>query len=211
MRVVIVSGGNAPSEKLIKEELYGDSILICADSGANCLYRYNIVPMYLMGDFDSIDEEPLKFFREKNCIIEKYPKAKNCTDTEIVIDKALSLRADEIVLLGVTGSRVDHLLGNLGMLLKCNSKGIRAFIKDEHNTIELISKPVTIKGREGETFSLHAYCDIVRNLSIIGARYKLDNYDLKLGDGRTISNEFLNRSVSIIFDSGKLLLMKSRD
>ncbi|MCI1943863.1 thiamine diphosphokinase [Clostridium luticellarii] len=211
MKAVIVSGGHAPSKELIKGELDGKSILICADGGGNCLYKYNIIPEYLIGDFDSIDRNVLEFFEKKNCTVEKYPKAKNATDTEIVIDRALELKADEIVLLGVTGSRVDHLLGNLGMLLKCNLKGVKAYIKDEHNTVELIDKPITIEGSEGESFSLHAYCDIVSNLSIIGARYKLHNYNLKLGDGRTISNEFLKSSVNITFDSGRLLLIRSRD
>jgi thiamine pyrophosphokinase len=211
VKVVIVSGGSAPSKKLLERELNKDSILICADSGGNCLYRYNILPKYLMGDFDSIDGEVLNFFKYKGCIIEEYPKVKDCTDTEIVIDKALGLKPDEIVLLGVTGSRVDHLLGNLGMLLKCNLSGVKAYIKDEHNTIELVDKSTRIEGEEGETFSLYAYCDVVKNLSIIGAKYKLDNYDLKLGDGRTISNEFLKKSADIVFDSGRLLLMKSRD
>ncbi|MHC6179567.1 thiamine diphosphokinase [Clostridium sp. JNZ X4-2] len=211
MKAVIVSGGSAPSRELVEEELGKDSILICADGGGNCLYKYNITPEYLMGDFDSIDQKVLEFFKKKNCNIEKYPKAKNYTDTEIVVDRALKLGADEIVLLGSTGSRVDHLLGNLGMLLKCSLKGIKAYIRDEHNTIGLLDKSTTIEGNTGEVFSLHAYCNIVKNLNIIGAKYKLNDYDLKLGDGRTVSNEFLKRSVDIIFDSGRLLLMKSKD
>lgn len=62
MKAIIVSGGSAPSRKLIEEEIDEDSILICADGGANCLYEYKIIPDYLIGDFDSIDKNVLTFF-----------------------------------------------------------------------------------------------------------------------------------------------------
>ncbi|MFL0195958.1 thiamine diphosphokinase [Clostridium sp. WILCCON 0269] len=211
MKALIVSGGAAPSRELVQQQISKCSLVVCADGGGNCLYKYKIIPEYLVGDFDSINQEALTFFKNSNCGIEKYPQTKNFTDTEIALNKAVELGASEVVFTGCTGYRLDHVLANLGMLLKCNYLNVKACIKDEHNTIELLDMSTIIKGHAGETFSLHAYCDCVKNLSIIGARYKLDNYDLCIGDGRTVSNEFLDKDVSIIFDAGKLILMRSID
>lgn len=211
MKAVIVSGGFAPSDNLLKEELKSSTVLICADSGGNCLYKNKIVPEYLLGDFDSIDKEALKSFKNSGCKIEKYPVNKNFTDTEIAFNKAVELKVDEIVFLGLTGNRIDHLFGNIGMLKKCLKHNIKAYIKDDNNSIEIINKSTTIKGNEGETFSLYAYCDLVKSLSIIGAKYKLDEYDLTLGDSRTVSNEFLDNEVNIVFTSGIILLFRSKD
>lgn len=211
MKVLIVSGGTAPSKELIQEQIKDNSLIVCADGGGNYLYNYKIIPQYLVGDFDSIDREALMFFKNNNCKIEKYPKDKNFTDTEIALNKALDLKADEIVFTGCTGSRLDHVFANLGLLLKCNYLNVKGYIKDENNVIELLYGSKRIKGHKGETFSLHAYCDCVRNLSIIGAKYKLDNYNLYIGDGRTVSNEFLDNYVNITFDTGKLLLVRARD
>jgi len=211
MKVLIVSGGTAPSRELIQDQIKDNPLIICADGGGNCLYNYKIIPEYLVGDFDSIDGEALMFFKSNNCKIEKYPRDKNFTDTEIALNKAVDLRADEIIFTGCTGTRLDHVFANLGLLLKCNYLNIKGYIKDENNIIELLQGSKIIKGHQGQTFSLHAYCDCVKNLSIIGARYKLDNYDLYMGDGRTVSNEFLDKDVNIIFDDGKLLLIRSRD
>lgn len=211
MKAVIVSGGAAPSDNLLKEELKSSQILICADSGGNCLYKNKIVPEYLLGDFDSIDAKSLDFFRNTDCKIEKYPVNKNFTDTEIAFNKAVELKADEIVFLGSTGNRIDHLFGNIGMLKKCLNHNIKGYIKDDNNSIEIINKSTTIDGHKGETFSLYAYCDSVKGLSIIGAKYKLDEYDLILGDSRTVSNEFLDNEVNIVFKSGIVLLFRSRD
>lgn len=212
MKIVIVSGGKAPSLKLIKEELKNSSLLICADSGANSLYEYDIVPDYLMGDFDSIDKKVFEHFNNcKKCSIEKFPPEKDFTDTELVVEKALNFKPDEIVLLGCTGTRVDHMLGSLGMLLKCLKAGVKCYVKDEFNIIQLTDKSIKLKGNKGDTFSLHAYCNKVENLNIVGAKYKLDNYLLAIGDGRCVSNEFLNNEVDINFTSGNLLVFYSRD
>lgn len=212
MKIVIVSGGSAPSEKLIRKELEESSFLICADSGGNSLYQYKLIPDYLMGDFDSISREAFDFFsKEEKCSIEEYPTDKDFTDTELVLNKARELGGKEIVFLGCTGTRVDHLMGNIGMLARCNDMGIKAYIKDENNTIELIDKSTIITGYKGETFSLQAYNDVVEDLNIIGAKYELHHYNLALGDPRTISNEFLKDTVEIKFNSGRLLVLRSRD
>lgn len=212
MKILIVSGGAPPSYELIKEELKDSSFLICADSGGECLYKYNIIPNFLMGDFDSISLEALEFFRaQEKCTIDTYPKDKDFTDTELVLNKAAQLGASEIVFLGCTGTRMDHFMGNVGMLLKCLKLNIKAYIKDNNNIIEITDKPISIKKEKGTTFSLQAYCDKVKDLNIRGAKFELENYDLTLGDPRTVSNEFLNNDVHIDFKSGILLIFYSKD
>ncbi|MBC2578970.1 thiamine diphosphokinase [Clostridium sp. DJ247] len=212
MKIVIVSGGNPPSYSLITEELEDCSFLICADSGGNCLYKYNIIPDYLMGDFDSISEEAMNFFlKQSKCSIENYPSDKDFTDTELVFNKALELGGKKIIFLGCTGTRIDHLMGNIGMLAKCLRQNIKGYIKDNNNCIEITNKPVKITGNYGATFSLQAYSNVVKNLTIKGAKYELLNYDLSLGDARTVSNQFLYEEVEITFDEGVILILYSKD
>lgn len=212
MKIVIVSGGTPPSYELITKELENSDFLVCADSGGNCLYRYSIIPDYIMGDFDSIDSDVLSFFsKKKKCSIERFSKYKDFTDTESVVNKAIELGGSEIVLLGCTGTRIDHLMGNIGMLLKCLKLGIKASIKDDNNSIYITNKSTKIKGVKGDTFSLQAYSDSVTGLNISGARYKLIDYNLTLGDPRTLSNEFLDEYVEISFKSGILLIFYSKD
>ncbi|HZK70580.1 MAG TPA: thiamine diphosphokinase, partial [Clostridia bacterium] len=146
MKVIIISGGNPPSKELLIKEITGDTFLIGADSGANCLYCYNVKPDLLVGDFDSIDKKVLDYFKKNNCIIETYPTEKDFTDTEIAVEKALCMKPNKIILLGCTGSRVDHLLGNIGMLKICLENGVDACIKDENNYISLINAGASLKG-----------------------------------------------------------------
>ncbi len=151
---------------------------------------YNIKPDLLVGDFDSIDKKVLDYFKKSNCIIDIYPTEKDFTDTEIAVKKALSMKPNEIVFLGCTGSRVDHLLGNIGMLKICLQNGVNACIKDENNNIRLIDASTSLNGTVGQIFSLQAYGDEIIGLTIEGAKYPLNNYNLKIGQSITISNEF---------------------
>ena len=211
MKAVIICGGLRPSLSLIKSEIEESDLLICADSGANCLYEYNILPDYLVGDFDSIDEVVLKYFSNKECKIERFPRDKDFTDSQLAVKRAKEMGVEEIVLLGCSGSRLDHTLGNIGLLKECAEMNIKASLKDENNCLTITDKPIELVSRIGQIFSLQAYCDCVENLTIKGAKYKLNNYNLKLGDSRTISNEFLSNRVNIEFTSGLLLVILSND
>jgi thiamine pyrophosphokinase len=211
MKVIIISGGKPPSKKLILQEVTEDTFLIAADSGANCLYNYNIMPDLLLGDFDSIDKNVLDYFKNSNCTLDIYPTEKDYTDTEIAVKKALSMKPDEIILLGCTGSRVDHLLGNIGMLKTCMLNGVNAYIKDENNNIRLIDTSTSLNGSVGEIFSLQAYGDEITGLTIEGAKYSLNNYNLKIGESVTISNEFVGNIVKLKFKSGTMMIILSSD
>ncbi|MFT5872257.1 MAG: thiamine pyrophosphokinase [Clostridium sp.] len=211
MKIIIISGGKPPSKELLIKEIMANTFLIGADSGANCLYDYNIKPDLLVGDFDSIDKKVLEYFKKSNCIIDIYPTEKDFTDTEIAVKKALCMKPNEIVFLGCTGSRVDHLLGNIGMLKICLENGVKACIKDENNNIRLIDAGTTLNGTVGDTFSLQSYGDEIIGLTIEGAKYPLNNYNLKIGQSITISNEFAVPLVQLKFKAGTLMIILSSD
>lgn len=211
MKVVVLSGGTPPPIGLLMEELADCKYLICADSGADFLYKEKIVPNYLMGDFDSVSNEALEFFRKSSAIIENFPKDKDFTDTKLAFMKALDLGASYITFLGCTGTRLDHTIGNVGVLLNCLENGITAFIIDSNNKIFLSRSKVKIYGTKGDAFSLFAYDETVENLCIAGSKFNLNNYKLTIGDGLTISNEFKEEEVTMTFTSGTLMVIESRD
>ena len=211
MRVLIISGGKPPEETTIRSYITDDSYIICADSGANTLYKYKILPNVLLGDFDSIDETVLKYYEASGCTINRYKAEKNFTDTEAAAEEAMDLNPKEIFFFGSTGTRLDHTLANLGLLYRCYLKNIESYIIDENNKISIHGSNFTFKDIKGQTFSLQAFGGMVKKLSIKGAKYKLVDYDLYFGDPRTVSNECTDATVKITFGSGILILIKSND
>lgn len=211
MKTVILSGGTAPSKDLLLRELEDATALICVDSGGNCLRDLGIEPDYLVGDFDSIKPEAFEYIKGTRCKIIEYPKDKDFTDTELALELAMRLDSNSIVFLGSTGTRLDHVLGNLGLLRVCVKNGIDAFLKDDNNSIMMTDKPLKLKAEPGTTFSVQAFSETVEDLSLKNARYPLSGYRLKIGDPLTISNKFLDGDVEVDFSSGLLMVMFSRD
>lgn len=209
MKCVIVAGGTEPSEALFKEHVSDAEVLIAADKGAEVFYKYGVVPTLMMGDFDSIDSEIFNKFKEIDTI--KFIPEKDYTDSYLALSKAIELGATDIILLGTTGTRLDHVFGNIGLLKMALVNKVKCKIVDNNNIIFAIDKNNILSGTKGTYFSLLAFSDEVKNLTIKKAKYELYNYDLKLGDGRTISNEFLDEDVEITFDTGIVVVFYSED
>lgn len=211
MNIAIVSGGKAPSEELIRGYLEKVDYIIAADKGSECLYNYGIIPNLLVGDFDSANKDILNKIKEQVSEILEFPPEKDYTDTEIAIIEAIKRGAKNIYLFGATGSRIDHMLGNIGLLLTTKKKGVYLELIDDNNRIYLGNTGMKIFGKYGENIGFHALSDTVKNLKISGAKYNLDGYNMGLLDPRAICNEFIDTPIEISYDEGQLLILHSID
>lgn len=212
MRVIIVTGGNPPSEKLLKSYIKENDIIIGVDSGCNILYKLNIIPNLILGDFDSINKEVLKYFLENGVNVERYNSEKDYTDTDLGYRKAKEIfKADEILMFGATGSRLDHTLGNIGILFRALKDKVKMQVIDDNNRMFIVNKSSIIKKEDGKVISFHALSEVVKNFTIKGGKYDLTSYDMTLLEPRAICNEFLDDDINITFDSGIILVMYTRD
>ncbi len=67
--------------------------IICSDGGANHAYNMNIVPNYIIGDLDSVNENIIKYYNSKGVKFKKFPTKKDETDTELCIELSDKLKA----------------------------------------------------------------------------------------------------------------------
>lgn len=211
MRSIIVSGGKAPSKELLKEYIKDDDYIVGVDKGCNILREIEATPNIILGDFDSIDKEVLNYYKDKGVKIEKFNPEKDYTDTDLGYIKALEVNPSEIILFGATGSRIDHMLGNIGILLKGLRENIKVTIVDDNNIMYAVNKSSLVKKEKGCVISFHALSDVVKNLTIKNGKYPLNNYDMTLLEPRAICNEFLDDDIYIEFDSGIILILYTKD
>ena len=212
MNALIISGGNPPSSKLLKKYIQKADYIIAADKGLECFYNNDIIPDTAVGDFDSADKAILDIMIPKIKEVKKLNPEKDYPDTWTAINEAIDKGAKKIYLFGATGTRMDHTLGNLGLLTMTKEKGVSMEIIDDNNRIYLAEeKSMKIEGNFGETISFHALSDCVENFCIRGAKYNIEGYDLKLLYPRALCNEFLDTPIEISFDKGILMILHSID
>lgn len=210
MKALVISGGTPPKKEILLEEIKNSDILIGADKGCETYFKYNFTPDYALGDFDSIDEIYKEKLKDTKVI--KYNTEKDNTDSEIALLKAIELKADEICILGVTGSRIDHVLASLGLLNIALENEIKCYIRDENNFITLINKDSILEDKGYKYISFQAFGENVQGFSIEGAKYNINNALLTFGSGMFVSNEFLNENnINVTIKSGKILIIYSKD
>lgn len=210
--IIIVAGGDIHQE--ICEEYIKDSddYIIGVDKGLAALDRYNIFPDLAVGDFDSLDEElKEKYIKRSNTIV--LDTHKDLTDTHDAVLRALKLNPERITILGATGGRIDHLMGNIALLKLCVDKGVKAYIIDRRNRITMIDKQCEIKREEtyGKYISFIPFSDRVTGVTLKGFEYPLTNATMIKEDSVGISNELREEEGLITIDTGYLLVMETKD
>jgi len=214
-KTIIISGG-VIDEKFIGEILAREegAYVIGVDRGVEYLYHRGIMPQYIVGDFDSIDPEIITYYRnETHVAIREFNPIKDATDTEIAIRLGITLGSREMIILGATGGRIDHLWANIQTLAVACKAGVKAYIMDDKNKIYVIDKPCTIKKSQafGPYLSVFTLSGEVFDFNLTGTKWPLKHHTLKPYDSLTVSNRFEEDTVEIDFTSGVLVVMETRD
>ena len=220
MQALIISGGHLEDAFADSyRERYPCDITIGVDSGMGYFYRKDLIPDYIVGDFDSVEPSVLHRFLDakpqegKKPIILQFQPEKDETDTELAIRTAIREGCDTIHLLGATGSRIDHMLGNIHLLGMAMEQGITCIMADGHNRIRMIKDALVIKKDEqyGNYVSLLPFTPNVTGLTLKGFKYPLDGYTLECYHSLGVSNEITKEQAEISFADGVLVVVESRD
>ena len=214
-RVLIVSGGSIDDAFVL--DLLGKNsyeTVIACDSGMEFFRRNGLYPDLILGDFDSTDRTTVDYFKEQTEVrLEQFPAQKDWTDTELAVRRGLELEPEHIDLVGATGTRLDHVLGNLQLLALGLEAGVSIFLMDANNRIRLADRPFKLKKSEqyGDFISLIPYGGEVSGLTLKGMKYPLEGAILRQDVSLGISNEIVDDEALISFEKGKLYVMETKD
>ena len=112
--IILIANGEFPTHKKPLEIIKKNKYIICCDGAANSLIKFGQNPNIVIGDLDSIDPNTAYSLIEKVIDI----KDQNNNDFR----KALhwiseNINLHKLFILGATGLREDHTLGNLTTFL----------------------------------------------------------------------------------------------
>jgi len=213
-KILILTGGDIDQsflKSLIDQVNY--SLVFAVDRGLLAADKLKIEPDYILGDFDSVPEDILLKYRTMSIPIISFPKMKDKTDTQIAFEKAIEHNAKVIDLVGATGSRMDHTMANMDLLMLGLEWGISASILDPNNKIYLKKESFVIRkdDQHGDFISLLPFSFQVKELVLKGFKYPLDGIVLTAGSSLGISNELIEDQASVEFEEGILAVFETRD
>ncbi len=235
-RALIVTGGSLDYEWAAEYVKTIDfQVVIAADKGLMHCIRLGIKPDYCLGDFDSFcggaDGARNAFGQE----VRQYPCEKDDTDTQLAIRAAMELGCKSAVLIGATGTRLDHVLANIGNLFLAKEKGLEIELVDKNNRIypliggntnkegtweeKSLSQDASAAGSVsftkencyGKYISVIAYGGNLSGVSYEGFRYELHNAAIELGSSIGVSNELSGEKGKITVGRGKAVILETKD
>lgn len=187
-----------------------EDMVIAADGGANLCAAWGWPVHQVVGDMDSVDEAIARTLRAQGVPFHAYPVEKDETDLEIALQAALAANPDEIFIAGALGARIDHTLGNLGLLALPALAQVPTCIIDGGQTIWLVRNLLTVRGEPGDTLSLIPFGGDACGVNASGVRWPLCEANLPLGPSLSISNRLTATQAEIRVRAGALLAVHIR-
>lgn len=211
MHAVIVAGGDAePADAGL---LVDADLVIAADGGAAFVDGQGRRPDLLVGDLDSADAALVARLEAAGVVVERHPAAKEATDAELAIDRAVAAGARRITVIGALGGRrLDHELANVLLLADPTWTGAVDDLRLVRGgtTVRAVRGPgrLTIEAPVGATVSLLPVGGDATGITTEGLRFPLASETLRLGRSRGISNEVV-AAASVSLEAGVLLVAET--
>ena len=203
MHALIIANGTLPNPDFVRALTKYANIIVGADGGANHAQTLDIKPHIILGDFDSILASVREHFRD---VEQLSMQDQNNTDLEKAILYCIDRGVTSVDIVGASGDRLDHTTSSLGCFKKYGSK-IHIRMIDSVGELTLLRKEVHLEMREGEKISLIPL-DRCTGITTTNLKYALTNDTLELGVREGISNEAISQQVSILVETGTLLLYR---
>ncbi len=184
-------------------------LIICADGGAVFAKKQNIIPHVIIGDCDSISLPVKSFFEKKHVEFVKYPSEKDYTDSELAVEYAIKKGAKELVIYGLFGDRIDHMISNIYHLSNVSLRTSCVFVEGM-TEMQFIDSSIILNGKKGDELSLIPLKDTVKGVTTNGLYYPLKNEDLPFGTTRGISNVFEGIRAKVTVKKGILFVIHTR-
>lgn len=205
-KAIIVGNGDSPQKSVIlKLQKVGYNTLIAADGGANSLFKLGLLPDLIIGDFDSITGNVKAYYSDKSEFIKR--KEQSDTDVEKALKYLIKKKFKDVVLLGVSGRRIDHGIANLSLVLKYSSL-INIKVIAGSSVLSVLDKSKTIRAAVGETISVFGFAPNGQ-ITSTGLEFPLKDSSLFFGTEESISNKAITTQVSFQIKSGKFFIVRA--
>ena len=168
--IVILAAGDFPRAEAPLAALREADLRICCDSAAEALVAYGLEPDRIVGDLDSLSPA----FRERYADRITHIAEQDDNDLTKAFHMALPLSPSRITILGATGKREDHTLGNISLLIDyAREAPCPVTMLTDFGRFKAIFDTATLSSVPGQQVSIFAF-DNTLNLKSAGLKYPTD-------------------------------------
>lgn len=196
---VIVADGEFPVHSIPLSYLKNASRIICCDGSTENLLAAGFIPTAIVGDMDSLNQDVARRFTDR--IFRETDQETN--DLTKAVNWCVAKGYNDIVIIGATGKREDHTIGNISLLAEYVLKTSVLMISDTGFFMPLTSSS-TISCFPGQQISIFSI-DINTEITSSGLKYSLLKSKISNWWQATL-NEATGYSFSLEFINGRLIV-----
>ena len=199
-KVVILANGLFPKAQQGLDLLKAADQLICCDGAADKLIAKGMSPHVIVGDMDSVSGE----VREQYASIIIHSDDQESNDLTKAVHYCIDKGYLSVSILGATGMREDHTLGNISLMLEYYPR-IEVQIISDYGIFFLVRSGEQVRSFVGEKISFFSIDNRV-SVSSTGLLYQLN--DVRLANWyRATLNEATADQFTLNFESNLPLIV----
>jgi thiamine pyrophosphokinase len=198
---VIVADGTFPTHEIPLGYLNNAKRIICCDGSAQNLLHAGMQPDAIVGDMDSLNDELVNRFADRIYLDEN----QDTNDLTKAVSWCSDMGYKDIVIVGGTGKREDHTLGNISLLAEY-VKSVNVIMVTDTGIMRPLLKSSAISCFAGQQVSIFSI-DPETEVTSFGLRYPLNKTKILNWWFATL-NESLGDSFSLEFNGRLIVYMK---
>jgi len=200
MQTIILADGEFPKNENLLRLLRESGRVICCDGAAQKLHAFGRKPDAIVGDIDSIPDDLEVLYRD---II--FPSEDQETnDLTKAIEYCQMNNYQDIVILGATGLREDHTLGNISLLAEYALKIENICMLTDYGRMDAIHKSTNFACLPGQQISIFSLTPDTQ-ITAHGLLYPIENRNFTSWWQGTL-NQTTGDNFRIEMDRGRLLV-----
>ena len=167
---VVLAGGEYPTAQQPLEVLHNAPYTVCCDGAADSYIATGRVPDAIVGDGDSISaSNRTKYATRLHIVAEQ-----ETNDQTKAVCFLLEQGKRRIAIVGATGRREDHTIGNISLLIEYARAGAQVRSFTDHGVFIPCNGDTTLKCRKGQQVSIFAIT--AKELSSEGLLYPIYDF-----------------------------------